>query len=64
MGRTPGAPGWFEDIPWRLGYRIRWLALSVFGPAQLDDDADPLKQLKRERERRFAVRAARRRLSH
>jgi hypothetical protein len=63
MTRDPGAPRWFEDIPWRVGYRVRWLGLVFFGPAQLDDDADPLQQLKRERQRRFAVRAARDRLS-
>lgn len=63
MPRRPGAPRWYEDIPWRIGYRMRWLGYTFFGPAQLDDDADPLAKLKRERQRRDAVRAARRRLT-
>jgi hypothetical protein len=46
-----------------MGYRMRWLGYTFFGPAQLDDDADPLAKLKRERQRRDAVRAARRRLT-
>jgi hypothetical protein len=63
MPRRPGAPRWYEDIPWRVGYRMRWLGYTFFGPAQLDDDVDPLQKLKRERQRRDAVRAARRRLT-
>ena len=63
MPRRPGAPRWYEDIPWRIGYRMRWLGYTFFGPAQLDDDTDPLAKLKRERQRRDAVRAARRRLT-
>lgn len=63
MARQPGAPRWFEDIPWRVGFRIRWLAFVFFGPAQLEGDADPLERLKHEKQRRYAVRAARRRLA-
>ena len=37
----PGGPRWYEDIPWRVGYRVRQLGLFFFGPAQLDDDARP-----------------------
>ena len=47
MARQPGAPRWFEDIPWRLGFRIRWLAFVFFGPAQLEGDADPHDNLSR-----------------
>jgi hypothetical protein len=61
MGSDPGAPRWFEDVPWRLGYRARWLGYTFLGPAQLEGDQDPLVRLRRERQRRFAVRAARRR---
>lgn len=62
MARQPGAPRWFEDIPWRVGYRLRWLGFTLFGPAQLEGEDDPMERLKRERSRRYAVRAARRRL--
>lgn len=56
MGRTDR-----EGLP--LGYRIRWrlryAALSVFGPAQLGTD-DPQERLRQERrERAAAARRAR-----
>ena len=62
MTRKPGAPRWFEDIPWRVIYRTKWLGYTLLGPAQLEGDLDPLQRLRHERERRYAVRAARRRL--
>lgn len=52
----PGGPRWYEDIPWRIGYRLRQLGLFFFGPAQLDDDLDPSHRLKRERRDRYARR--------
>jgi hypothetical protein len=63
MTRDPGAPRWYEDIPWRLIYRAKWLGYTFLGPAQLEGDSDPLVRLRHERQRRYAVRAARRRLS-
>ena len=63
MAKDPGAPRWFEDIPWRLMYRARWLGYTFLGPAQLEGDDDPLVRLRHERRRRYAVRAARRRLA-
>jgi hypothetical protein len=39
-------------IPWgrrlgaSVGYRVRWLGLTLFGPAQLGDRNDPLEQLR------------------
>ena len=63
MARSPGAPRWYEDLPWRMGYRLRWLGYTFFGPAELEGDADPRHRLKHERQRRHAVRAAKRRLS-
>lgn len=54
-GGTQG-PRWYEDIPWRVWYRVRQLGLVFFGPAQLDDDVDPLQLLKRERRERYARR--------
>jgi hypothetical protein len=64
MSRDPGAPRWYEDIPWRFGYRAKWLGYTFLGPAQLEGDSDPLQRLRRERRRRYAVRAAKRRLSN
>jgi len=45
------------SIPYRIGYRVRWLLLSLFGPAQLGGEADPQSRLRHERAAR--VRAAR-----
>lgn len=61
MAKDPGAPRWYEDVPWRLWYRSRWLGYTLLGPAQLEGDDDPLVRLRHERRRRHAVRAARRR---
>jgi hypothetical protein len=63
MTRDPGAPHWYEDVPWRLVHRAKWVGYSLLGPAQLEGDSDPLVRLRHERQRRYAVRAARRRLS-
>lgn len=42
-----------------LGYRFRWrlryILLSVFGPAQLGTQEDPQSRLRREREAKVAV---------
>ena len=47
------------SIGYRIGWRLRYLGLSVFGPAQLGAD-DPQVRLRRERERKVAAaRAAR-----
>ena len=43
MSRDPGAPRWYEDIPWRFGYRGEWLGYTFLGPAQLEGDSDPLR---------------------
>ena len=64
MTRDPGAPHWYEDIPWRLVHRAKWLGYTLLGPAQLEGDNDPLVRLRHERNRRYAVRAARRRQSN
>ncbi len=56
----PGAPRRFEDLPWRIRYRIRRGMFQAFGPPQLGGEADPLWSLDRERERRFEERARRR----
>jgi hypothetical protein len=45
-------------LGYRIGYRLRYLALSLFGPAQLGGEADPQRRLRHERAAR--VEAARR----
>jgi hypothetical protein len=48
------------SIGYRIGWRLRYLAMSVFGPAQLGTEDDPQVRLRRERARKVAVaRAAR-----
>lgn len=42
------------SVLYRLLYRIRYLGLHVFGPAQLGDSDDPHARLRRERERKVA----------
>ncbi|WP_270886718.1 hypothetical protein [Pedococcus sp. 5OH_020] len=45
------------SLGYRLGYRIRAIGMSIFGPAQLGEEDDPMRRLRREREAK--VRAAR-----
>lgn len=42
------------SIAYRILYRIRYLGLHLYGPAQLGDAEDPHARLKRERERKIA----------
>ena len=46
------------SLGYRIGYRLRYTALHLFGPAQLGGGADPHRRLERERAAR--VDAARR----
>ena len=43
------------SLRYRLGYRLRYLALHLFGPAQLGGGADPHQRLERERAARVAA---------
>jgi hypothetical protein len=48
------------SIAYRIGYRLRLIALTVFGPAQLGEGNDPTARLARERAAKVAAaRAAR-----
>ncbi|WP_256794669.1 hypothetical protein [Terrabacter sp. Ter38] len=48
------------SIGYRIGYRLRLVALTVFGPAQLGEGNDPTARLARERAAKVAAaRAAR-----
>ena len=42
------------SLAYRILYRIRYIGLHLFGPAQLGDAEDPHARLKRERERKVA----------
>ena len=42
------------SLAYRILYRIRYLGLHLYGPAQLGDAEDPHARLKRERERKIA----------
>ncbi len=47
-------------LGYRVMWRLRYVGLHVFGPAQLGDDRDPQRRLERERAARVeAARAAR-----
>ena len=48
------------SLRYRLGYRLRLAALSLLGPAELDEQSDPKARLRRERERKVAEAQARR----
>ena len=50
-------PRLFEDLPWRAGWRVRRFLLLIWGPSQLDEARDPVRQLVRERTERYAARA-------
>ena len=42
------------SLGYRILYRIRYLGLHLFGPAQLGDAEDPHARLRRERARKVA----------
>jgi hypothetical protein len=47
-------------VGYRIGYRLRMIGLTIFGPAQLGEGNDPKTRLERERAARVAAgRAAR-----
>ena len=48
------------SIAYRIGYRLRMMGLSLFGPAQLGEQNDPKARLFREREAKVKAAQARR----
>ncbi|MDN5765035.1 MAG: hypothetical protein L0H96_06325 [Humibacillus sp.] len=58
MARGFGKSG--LSIGYRIGYRLRMIGLTIFGPAQLDENNDPKLRLERERAARVAAARARR----
>ena len=53
MGRREDREG--LSLGYRIMYRIKYVGLHVFGPAQLGSEADPQMRLKREREAKVAA---------
>jgi hypothetical protein len=47
-------PHGFEDLGWRIGYRVRRGLFHIFGPPTLNERNDPHKKLERERAARYA----------
>ena len=44
---------------WRVGWRLQYILLHVYGPASLDEARDPLHQMRRDRLRRQRLHAER-----
>lgn len=55
---APGTyrPRFYEDVPWRLKYRVQRSLFTIWGPPQLNPHNDPLALLARRREERYAGR--------
>ena len=53
---TSHEPHGLEDLPWRIGYRVRRGVLHVFGPPTLNDKNNPHLKLERQRAARYAAR--------
>ncbi|MDO5501880.1 MAG: hypothetical protein Q4G67_01780 [Actinomycetia bacterium] len=46
------------SIGYRLGWQVRRVLFTLFGPAQLGSSSDPIERLKRERRRKSAAAVA------
>jgi hypothetical protein len=51
-------PHGLEDLPWRIGYRVRRGLFHLFGPPTMDDRNNPHVKLAKERAARYASRPA------
>ncbi|MEO6999767.1 MAG: hypothetical protein ABI112_16965 [Terracoccus sp.] len=58
MARGFGRSG--LSLGYRIGYRMKLIGLTIFGPAQLGENNDPKLRLQRERAERVAAAQARR----
>ena len=47
------------SLGYRIAYRIKWLAMHMYGPAQLGDRDDPHRRLERQRAAKVAAAKAR-----
>ncbi|HET9872043.1 MAG TPA: hypothetical protein VFP89_05540 [Propionibacteriaceae bacterium] len=53
MSRVPRGEGF--SLLWRVGWRIEYMLLHLYGPATMDEDRDPKVEMRRERARRKAL---------
>ncbi|GAA2745079.1 hypothetical protein GCM10009868_25250 [Terrabacter aerolatus] len=53
MARSRSSRG--LSIGYRIGYRLRLIGLTIFGPAQLGEGNDPKARLERERAAKVAA---------
>ena len=49
----------WDDLPWRISWRIRRSLLAVYGPPQLSAENDPVRRMEQERTAHVAARTAR-----
>ena len=42
------------SLAYRIGYRVRWIGMHLYGPAQLGDAEDPHRRLERQRAAKVA----------
>lgn len=47
QSRTQASPGPMRLLRW-IAYKVRLLLLGLYGPPRLDDEHDPIVQLKKE----------------
>ena len=53
MGRKAEREG--LSLGYRLGYRVKWLGMHLYGPAQLGEVEDPHRRLERQRAAKVAA---------
>lgn len=53
MAKTADREG--LSLLYRLGWRIRYIGMHMYGPAQLDGQSDPHERLKQERQAKVAA---------
>jgi hypothetical protein len=49
------------SLGYRIAYRVKWIGMHLYGPAQLGDAEDPHRRLERQRAAKVAQVAAARR---
>jgi hypothetical protein len=43
------------SLAYRIGYRVKWIGMHLYGPAQLGDAEDPHRRLERQRAAKVAA---------
>ena len=54
MAREEKLPRTGLSVPYLMGWHVRRVMLTLFGPAQLGSSSDPIERLKQERRERSA----------